>query len=188
MASNKELDQRTLRRNIRNVLAQATAEQRQEGRAWYQAAHTFAIGLSERYDVSVRQACGIIAALSPQTKWARNMQLADTMCRTGRARTLGNGWHPARAIYDGADPLDILHGLKTRAFFGNIVDPEHSTDVTIDRHACDLACGLRRGDAYRPELRKVGGYDELARAYRAVAKRLGMPAHVLQATTWLIWR
>jgi hypothetical protein len=182
------LDQRKLRRNIRRTLKQATADQYAEGLRWYQCAHTFAVGLSTRYGLTLRQACGIVAALSPQCSWPKNMKDADALCRTGRAPTLGDSVRKARRIAAGADPLDVMHAPKTRAFFGNILNPETSTDVTIDRHACDLACGVRRGDAYRPELRVVTGYQQLAAAYRAVAAQLGMTASTVQAVTWLVWR
>jgi len=182
-----QLDQRTLRRNIRHTLQTATPEQVADGLAWYETANTFSRGLADRYGLTIRQAAGIVAALSPQCSWPKNMEFADMFCRTGRAPTLHNSTRIARMIADGVDPVDALHGPKTRAFFGNIVDPT-GPDVTIDRHAVDLAVGQRRGDGYRPEIRMVAGYNALAAAYRAVAAQLGMTASALQATTWLTWR
>jgi hypothetical protein len=181
------LDHVTLQANIRRTLDTATSEQRAEGKRWYQTAHTFAHGLSKRHKITVSQAAGIIAALSPQTPWSRNMAIADTFCRTGDAGTLRGSVRKARAIRAGADPLAVLKGPKTTAFYANILDPS-GPEVTIDRHAADVACGVRRGRAYRPEIRMESGYHQVADAYRAVAAELGMRGNVVQAITWLAWR
>lgn len=184
-----QLDQRELQRNIRRMLKQATPEQWAEGEVWYQDAHTFARGLAERFGITLEQAAGVTAALSPNTFWPTNMDNAVKMCQTRKAPTFGGNVAKARAILDGADPLDVLGGPKTRAFYANIVAPDDMDGpATIDRHACDLACGLRRAGTYRRELRAVNGYQQLAAAFVAVARRMGLAACVVQAIAWVVWR
>jgi hypothetical protein len=81
---------------------------------------------------------------------------------------------------------------KQRNFYLNIYDPDLEWPATIDRHAYDIFYGLDTGVADRP----VGdssydgerNYDVIADTYRAVADKLGIPVHELQAVTWDIWR
>ena len=125
--------------NILSVYEEASPEEIAEGLAWYSSAHTFSVGLSERYGVSIRQAAGIIAALSPRLSWDLNLRNADTVCRTGDVRGLGGNVAKAKRILHGEDPSDVLGGNKVRSFFDNILFHEASSTVTIDRHAWDLS-------------------------------------------------
>ena len=44
---------------------------------WYRGANQLASGLANRYNTSVEQASGVLAALSPQKDWYQNVSLAD---------------------------------------------------------------------------------------------------------------
>jgi hypothetical protein len=177
-----------LAENILAVYRQANPAHQREGAVWYQTAHTFAVGLAKRYGVSVEQAAGVIAALSPQLAWTLNERYADLICRTGDAPVLGRSKRNALAILDGANPLDVLRGPKTRAFFDNILRPDSSSVVTVDRFAHDIAVGEVFGERYRPTLERKGGYERIADAYRVAAESLGIPPLNLQAITWCAWR
>ena len=176
------------------VYARATEDERTEGLYWYRAANTFASGLSAKYGVTTEQAAGVIAALSPQTSWERNVPLAEKACRTKRpSGHTGANCAKARAILRGKTaPLDTLGGNKVRAFFDNIANPEESQAVTIDRHAYDIAEGVYTSDASRSQvanlLRHPVRYAHYAAAYREAARILNLRPLQVHAVTWVAWR
>lgn len=190
-------------RNVLDVYASATSEQRSEGLAWYSAAHTFALGLAERYGLSLVQAAGIIAVLSPQVSWDRNMVAADEICRTGDAvAVLGASKAKALRILAGEDPAEVMgcpackrgarkhvcSGKKVRSFFACIVDPDNPFSVCVDRHAFDIANGRVGGAALRKVLDRVGMYEQVADTYRHAARAADVSPASMQAITWVAWR
>jgi hypothetical protein len=174
--------------NVIAVWRSGTAAQRREGRGWYEAAHGAAASLDPG---NVHRAAGVIAALSPRMPWARNLELAARAYADGRASgTLGMSCRAADAILAGAHPLDVLGGPKVRAFYTLIVDPADRVTVCVDRHAVDVAVGLRQTDTERDRwrLNRRGRYEVFADCYRAAGRVLRVRPGVLQAATWVIWR
>jgi hypothetical protein len=159
------------------------------GLTWYNDAHSVAVTLDPR---NPHRAAGVIAALSPRIQWARNLELAAHVFATdGEATgTLGASCRAAAAIYAGADPLDVLSGPKVRAFYALIADPTDAQTVCVDRHAIDIALGVRmtcvERDAYA--LNRDGLYGRFARAYQRAAEVLSHTPAQVQAVTWLHWR
>jgi hypothetical protein len=174
--------------NILVVLGRAEPEHYREGVDWYRHAHTLARVLAGRNGVTVEQAAGVLAALSPQLCWPRNVDYAEQFLATGDAPVLGRSKRAAARILDGQEPSSVLSGPKVRAFFANISDPDHSDAVTIDRHAHDVAMGQRFGEKRRPLLERKGGYDLFAEAFRLAAATVGLTPSAVQAVTWLAWR
>lgn len=174
--------------NIRRSFLLASPGEVADGMFWYPTAHTFATGLATKHGITVAQAAGIVAALSPQVSWERNLVLAETLCELRTAKTLGASVYKALAILDGADPLDVLGGPKVRAFYACILEPNTALTVCIDRHAYDVAVGQVTGDKARGSLERVGEYGRIADAYRTVANEFGVMPHQVQAVTWVSWR
>lgn len=189
MANHAELPAiSTLADNILAVYRDASDAHKREGSRWYHAAHTFARGLSERYGITLEQSAGIIAALSPQCSWARNMTCADQLVRTGdTSGVLGGSKRKAQAILAGGNPLDVLRGPKVRAFYANILDPAGSQDVTVDSHATDVAMGQRFASRRFP-LDRLGRYERIAEAYALAAAMVGVLPLTMQAICWVAWR
>lgn len=175
--------------NIIRVYEHATKDQREAGLSWYRDAHSAAASLDP---ANPRRAAGVIAALSPQMWWARNLELAARAYADGKASgTLGRSVAQANAILAGADPLDVLRGPKVRAFFQLIADPDDPDNVVIDRHAVDIAVGRRQSIKNRDHdfpLARRGRYARFADAYRTAARLLGVTAAQTQAVTWVAWR
>lgn len=164
----------------------STAAQRESGAAWYADANAVARDQANEYGVTIETTSGIIAALSPRLGWGSNVALAErmlashgTLDRGGIGRSLSK----ARRIYAGAEPLDVLGGPKTRAFYQAILSAGEEGDAVIDRHAWDMLVGKRQSPA--PNL---GQYRAAADAMQRAAKILGVSVHETQATTWLAWR
>lgn len=173
-------------RAITRTYRAALPEHVSKGLAWYREAHALAVSLDPD---NVPRAAGVIAALSPQLSWDRNVDLARRAYAEGRASApLGASNRKADRILAGEAPLDVLGGPKVRAFYACIVDPDCDA-VCVDRHAVDVAIGRRTDDSTRNAiLGRKGGYDATADAYRRAAKILGVPAPAVQAVTWTAWR
>lgn len=179
----------TRRRYVRNILAvweSATGEQRAEGYAWYRVAHGIAGMICEG---DARRGAGLLAALSPQTSWWLNVELASDAADSGFASGhFQDACRKARKILAGADPESVLPmRRKTGQFFLCIADPSHPTAVCVDRHAHDLALGRPLGDRDRG-LSAHGRYALLADCYRRAGARLGVLPSTVQAVTWVVWR
>lgn len=159
-----------------------------EGMAWYQVGHTFARGLASRYGVSTDQACAVVAVMSPQLSWQRNMVVADELLRTGSASGCIQRFARKAQIIAAGGPIDqLVSGPKVTSFYQNLRWPRRSGAVTIDRHAYSVYLGyvVAQGDR---TLDRKGRYDTVAEAYRQTAQMVGILPHQLQAITWLTWR
>ena len=183
--------------NVLAVYRGASADAIREGLSWYMDAHNFARTVGGRRPEHVARNAGIIAALSPMNGWENNKRkAAEFISRRGRIEFTVNGngiglganVRKAMAIYSGADPLDILKGDKVRAFYATILDPTGDIDPVIDRHAFDIAVGMRTNDKSRGILSNKGVYSKFANVYREAANEVGIGSAQMQAVTWIAWR
>lgn len=178
-----------LRANILTALERVRPTSRKKDRLWYQEANESAYFLQRRTSATPDQAAGIIAALSPAMSYARNLQLARTLIRTGDCNhQYSSNTRKAQRILQGEAPTDVLGGNKVRAFYHNISKPTTEGHVTIDRHALQVAL-----PGANPQiLQRPGVYQLLAAAYRGAAAHHNRTAnaathllpHELQAIVW----
>lgn len=180
---------------ILRVFRAATPAQIDAGARWYDVAHAEAESIARDSDLTPVQAAGVIAALSPQVSWGFNLEWARELSQgsiVNRGLTLSHGRALMIARNPDMDPLDILGGNKTRAFFQCIATAGMTDAVCVDRHAYDIATGVRLNSASLTDKR----YRATAEAYRAAARHLQAPGetpHILtapqlQAITWVSWR
>jgi hypothetical protein len=148
-----------------------------EGREWYPRTLELARAMAAETGHTETVACGVLAALSPRSFWATNVSVAWDMMRGGPGAGLTLSLANARAILDGADPLDILNGPKTRAFYGAIAGTGHT--ATVDAWAVQAATGREYG-AVAP-----CRYDDVAAAYANAAEIVGENVHAMQAIAWV---
>lgn len=66
-------------RNILKVYRQATEAEHKHGTTWYAKAQSHAQRIADKHVVPLRVVVGVIAALSPNNKWERNVTDADQM-------------------------------------------------------------------------------------------------------------
>lgn len=172
-------------RNILKVYRQATPAQIEKGMSWYGEAHNLALDIA---DGDVWKGAGVIAAFSPLTPWWRNVELATTSLASGVARTdtLKNSSRIAQLIIDGANPLDVIKGDKTRAFCENIALNGESRNVTVDVHAFSIAHGKPIPSSKITMGKRL--YREIADCYSRAAKRESLMETQMQAITWVVWR
>lgn len=62
--------------NIVLAYLSSSQEDRSYGQWWYPTANCIARGMANEFKLSVAQAAGIIAVLSPQISWERNIIIA----------------------------------------------------------------------------------------------------------------
>ena len=65
--------------NITAVYRDADATQHAEGLLWYSDAQKAAYNIAARYEIPVYLVVAVIAALSPNNKWSRNVTNAATL-------------------------------------------------------------------------------------------------------------
>ena len=192
------IDHEKMIHNIISVYRDADETQHAEGLLWYSDAQKAAHNIAVKYDIAVYIVVAVIAALSPNNKWTRNVRNANALIG---AFIRGDGidsvkvstynkmkqkaWDilAARPDYDGAKAM--LKGQKITSFFMDIMG---EFNVTIDGHARNIAYGERIG--LTDDRTNIGKkeYRALQAAYEAAAERLGLMPYQLQAITWRVWR
>jgi hypothetical protein len=192
-------------RHIAGMLQLASQADLAAGIEWYARAERLGHRMADEYGCTFEQAVGVIAALSPNNRWARNCADAEaviqawavgadpsavTVCTYGAMRA------KACRILAMADPSQtaiatILNGRKITAFFLSITGRPDA--VCVDGHAYAIWLGQRVTTTNTPSL-GVKLYADIARAYVLVAKRsqalcgeVLTPAQV-QAVTWVTYR
>lgn len=157
------------------------------GVEWYPEAYALAQDYAERFGITAEQAAGVIAALSPLQEWAQNVAAAERFLATGARVHTESNMSKCRRILAGEDVWTVLNAPKTRNFWLSIVT-QGAEGVTIDRHAVDIALGVRHTEKSRPNI-GVRLYKAAAEAYVKACDMLNAeganvtPAEV-QSVTW----
>ncbi|MFZ9252944.1 MAG: DUF7178 family protein [Hylemonella sp.] len=188
--------------NILAVFFSANAAEVSEGAHWYRKAHVLAIDLSAKYGVPYFSAVGIIAALSPNNRWERNVADAERLIKVFVAGgnphevkvcTFGKNKQKAIDILEGAAPLDVLSGRKVRAFYDCICHADGGNSVCVDGHAYAIWLGQPVPTSQTPSI-SAKLYETISEDYRKATKQINeitgqnyLPSQV-QAITWVAWR
>ena len=184
--------------NIISVYRDADCVQYNEGLAWYPDAQKAAHDIAVKYGIAVYIVVAVIAALSPNNKWSRNVTNAATLID---AFLRGDGidsvkvstyhamkrkaWGILAARPDCEGAKAMLKGQKITSFFMDIMG---EFNVTIDGHARNIAYGERVGLTDDRSNIGVREYRALQAAYEEAARRVGLMPYQLQAITWRVWR
>jgi hypothetical protein len=187
--------------NILAVFFKATDLETINGAEWYPAANHAAQIMATRYSVTLETAAGVIAALSPNNRWERNLTDADFMIRAYSAGgydaadfikvgTYNANKIKALNILSGDDCLQILGGLKVRAFYDCILAGD---SVCVDGHAYAIWTGGYIPTTKTPKITPKL-YEAISADYRLAAATINSilqaeySAAQIQAITWLTWR
>jgi hypothetical protein len=175
-----------------NILAcfhKATESELRAGLAWYADAADESERLARENKVTVKQAAGVIAAVSPGLRWERNVEVAERIIRKRTLKGLGVRWYDgvkkAKRILKGQSTETALKGNKVRAFHACILGSDLA--VCVDGHAYAIWIGRRVTLDDVPTLNDKL-YRRIAADYVTVAKTLNVRPCQLQAITWVAWR
>lgn len=158
-------------------LRNATEETWRKGAAWYPLAQAWCERAALAHGRQQHVAAGIVAALSPRQTWARNLEQAERVLAGEVATVLPDAYRKARAILDGALPLDVLRGPKVRAFYANLTGD--LGQVTVDTWAL-RALGLEPGF-----IRIAPRHALVVRAYADAAREFEIEPAIAQAIVWV---
>lgn len=186
-------------RNILKVYRRATSDDIANGLEWYDRAARYAKVISAKYMIHTHTVIGVMAALSPNNKWERNVKDTETMCqawvngddmsdfKVSCYNTMkAKAWSILEDdLITDDDILTRLNGQKIRSFYSNI---RGLTEVTIDGHALNIALGIRQGLTTDKTNMGKKVYQQMQQAYVKAAKRVGIKPHELQAITWTTWK
>ena len=185
-------------KNIKAMFKASSQTQIDAGMAWYQNAQDQAQAIAIKHDMPVYIVVAVIAALSPNNKWARNLQNADDLIagfiagdaiETIKVSTYHKmkqkAWSILQDIPDYDMAKTMLNGQKITSFFMDIMG---EFNVTIDGHARNIAYNERVGLTDDRTNIGVREYRALQEAYYDAARDLDLMPYQLQAITWTTWR
>jgi hypothetical protein len=182
-------------RNITKVFRSADAYQIDSAAQWYSDAYEIAAAFAAKHDMTVEATAAVIAVLSPMQAWGNNVNLAARiLVGAGTVTTGGLSANVAKAnrIILGESPSTVVGGQKVTNFYRSILT-KGAEGLTVDRHAFDIAVGVRHGDKNRPGISK-GMYatieDMYRRAARILSKEYGrvLTPGAVQSVTWMVHR
>lgn len=173
--------------NLSHWIEKALPIHHEQGRKWYFAAHDIIQALAQEHSVS--QVSGAMAALSPQVSWPINIVACVSLVETGKVMNY-TGYKTnvdkAKACLSSHDPLEILGGLKVRAFYDNLYRPYESLAATVDTHMVRASLNTLNpsNQQINYHFSKVGN-ALVQDALQRVAQDHKILPHMAQATIWL---
>ena len=184
---------------IEHYLKLATPQEIVNGLQWYRKAHKTVSQIADKYELKRLQVGGVLSALSPAMKWETNVRYTDLACSLHykgkpitkiRYNTYPAQVRKAQKILDLDKPtvktvlgcLDNGNAQKTRAFFINILFPDRTPTVTIDRWILRALKWHRIGSPTKNQ------YKALEKQFRSVAIRYRLAPAQIQAIVWNVVR
>lgn len=186
--------------NILTIWHLATPQEKVDGARWYLDAARDAEMISIEHDVPFVTVVGVIAALSPNNKWERNVLNGATLVAAFMAgddiesfkvscygAMKRKAWAIMTDMIDDKEAMLVrLNGRKicnfARCIWGD------ASSVCVDGHARNIAYAERIGLTDSRTNIGVREYRALTAAYNEAAEIAGVPGYVMQAVTWTVWR
>lgn len=190
----------TLAGCVRRIVATyqlATVQQLRAGERWYADGGEIVADIAAGGGIGTERAAVVVAHLSPQTSWQRNVTGARQLVREGRAdHCMGSNITRALLAMHADDPWSTFgaRSPKTRRFAANLLGDTQL--VTVDVWAMRVALGRGWGPNWRKGddrdlaliLGRVGVYEAVEHAYRRAARQLQEAPTTVQAATWIVAR
>jgi hypothetical protein len=172
-------EHRHMRDRLLSIYAAAESDVLDAGRLWYPGAETVIADLSREFQLGRPRVAAIVAVLSPQQRWRKNIESARHVLEGEAWRALGYDANRAKAVaLAGGAPLEqIIGGDKVTSFWANLIGSR--TAVTVDVWAQRAALGR-----HHPHQAKHARYARLVAIYRAAAEKAGETPREFQAIVW----
>lgn len=188
--------------NILAVYFAANYHEQLKGGRWYSDALNFCESVAQSTGLSVGTVAGVTAALSPNNRWNRNQADTESICRVFSAGTIydakqakvgtyNQNKNKALRILGGESPLEVLGGLKVRAFYSCILGDVNA--VCVDGHAYSVWLGQYVPTTKTPKI-SPKLYASISQAYFQAAETINnvtgqqYSAAQIQAITWMVWQ
>lgn len=173
--------------NLVKLYRSTSPATRETGRAWYPNARRIVRDLAATHARPETQVADVIAALSPQCEWTRNVVAAENLLAGNTVAVVGpyraNILKAQRILHSGADIATVFpKGPKVNCFASNLAGDDWL--VTVDTHAAQAA---RNCPTWFPGL-SMAPYQVIAQAYQRAATRCGETPAAFQAIIWLEWK
>ena len=189
--------------NIIKIYKLATPEEKRDGIVWYANAYSDCNRIAIDLSVPVHIVTGVVAALSPNNKWDRNVVNARELIqafvngddmdsvKVSTYHTMKKkAWSILEDMPDHEGVIVLLNGQKIVSFYRNIMGDD---TCTVDGHAKNIYYGERHG--LTDDKTNVGKkeYKTISDAYVKAGKRVrvngrSLKAFEIQAITWVVWR
>ena len=189
--------------NIIKIYKLATPEEKRDGVVWYANAYSDCNRIAIDLSVPVHIVTGVVAALSPNNKWDRNVVNARELIqafvngddmdsvKVSTYHTMKKkAWSILEDMPDHEGVIVLLNGQKIVSFYRNIMGDD---TCTVDGHAKNIYYGERHG--LTDDKTNVGKkeYKTISDAYIKAGKRVrvngrSLKAFEIQAITWVVWR
>lgn len=203
------LDNDWMVQNILDHYNHSTDEHKAAGAQWYPSAREFIKNIADKTNRDPNRAAAIMAAMSPQEEWERNIQNGTNFMLnydpanpgawhqnpnkpTQGTGTPGLGDNINRAIaVHHAHPDQIYQALgngpKVQNFYRNLSGDDDS--VTVDGHMAKAIMGeggqlADYGNAMKA-LSPKDSYNQMSDAVKKAAAETGISPSQMQATVWL---
>ena len=178
-----------MRQNIAHVYSLATAQEHTDGMTWYPRVHAIVCDWADTFERSIANVACVVAALSPQCAWTRNLIIAADVL-SGNPPSIGGSitsfLRIAERIRDDRATDTVTYfkqGCKVRSFAANLAG--NFDIVTVDTHGAQVAAGCPKANL---RVDTWARYEPVARAYVETAQHIGIRPSELQAITWLVWK
>lgn len=173
-----------------------------DGMLWYPRAYSSCRAMACRYDLPTETVAAVVAALSPNNQWERNLRDADALIRAfcmgdeddikaTKVATYGLNKRKAIRILRGEPPLSVLGGLKVRNFFQSIMLQPGA--CCVDGHAFAIWKGEYIPVSKTPTI-SAKLYEAIVADYHRAAETIttitgtACSASQAQAVAWTVWQ
>ena len=167
---------------------QTTAEDKALGVAWYPTARAIVREWADTYDLPIATVACVMAAISPQCNWERNLVIAADVL-SGSAVSIGGALHvnvaKARRILEDKATATLEYfptGPKVASFALNLAGNDNA--ITVDGHAAQAAVADVQARFTLPWT----PYLIFAECYERAADTVGLAGAEFQAIIWHTWK
>ncbi len=174
--------------NLRWVYALAEPADVIAGETWYPKAHALITEWADHYELPIACVASVVAALSPQCRWERNVVAAADVLAERPVSAHGplpaNIRHAQAILRDRATSIMpyFKSAPKVASFQQNLQGNDEY--VTVDTHAAQAALNdptALVSLAWKP-------YTVFAQVYADVAHEHGIAPSAFQAIIWVTWK
>lgn len=179
-----------LRENLHTVYAQVEPIDIELGERWYPQANRIVAEWAETYGLTESTVACVIAAISPQCSWERNLIIADEVL-TSYAMPISIKGALRKNIEHARNIVRLRHtsiyavfksAPKVASFAQNLQGNYRA--VTVDTHCVQAAMNDVTATVSLHEKQ----YAAFADAYAEVARDVNYPPAIFQAIVWHIWK